>query len=229
MKRIFALLLCLTLAALPCFGEELPAPSPDPFESRDGSDLPAPQGDGNGSIELSINDKGVQLFFDDSPDYTTVEDSIIQASFYTYDDASDTLYELYLGFPETVQGGMVITPDYAAVIQANCSVILIISTPTEETYYFASELDGVTYPIGSDYTIRFDDVQDGDAGRTFSGTLSGALVAMDMHSGETSERLTITDAPFSFTMSRYTGRRSAPGSPDLPAAPTQPPLDMRKV
>ena len=208
MKKLLALLACLTLmtgalaAALPEYEGE------------------APEG-----IEISFQGEALYLEFDDSPDYTTVANGMIQASFFTYGENEETLYELYLTFPEGVEAGDLVSPRYAVEHGADdCSVALIFSTEEDEDYYLASQLGGEAYPAGSDYSLRFDDITETEDGWLYTGVLTATLVAGDLYTGETGERTVIEDAAFSFTM---------PGS-NAPAIPRETPKvtlppDMYKV
>ena len=188
-------------------------------------------GSAGGSIEIVINGRRTPLAFDGSEEYSTIADGTVQASFYAYSDNSTYLYELYMIFPDSVQSGSTITPDFALQNDPDCSVVLIISTNEDEQYYFAGQVDGAVYPNDSSYSISFDTVSaDGDT-RTYTGRLSASLVEMEMHPGAPLASFSIEDAPFSFSMSAAAvpGRDNpdpfgdfTPGFPDDPFAHPQP-------
>lgn len=220
MKRalIALTMLMAALLALSALAEGMPGfEFIDPFEDRDGAE---PQAEaGNNGIQLDIGGKRLTLDFDPSPEYSSIQNGLVQASFYAYGDDSATLYELYLVFPETVQSGMVISPDYAALTGEECSVALILSENDEETYYYSGLMDGVVYPGGSDFDITFDAISE----NRYSGTLTATLIALDLASGTVKDTLNITSAPFSFTLD---GDSSARHTEPLP---TPEPKDLRKV
>lgn len=190
-------------------------------------DLPERAPNADEGIELEIDGERVTLAFDASAQYSSIEDGLVQASFYAYSEDGAKLYELFLIFPDTAQGGMVITPDYAALTGTESSVVLIVSdTATQqEVYYFSSLMAGTTYPENSDFAIAIDDVYEIEGATTFSGKLSATLVALDMATGEAQDTLEIAGTPFRFTLGGDAGERH-----DAPV-PTPKPRDddMRKT
>jgi hypothetical protein len=227
MKRTVAIVLCALLMALAAMAlAEAPldglfdnlaiepgnsAPPRDGIESADG-------------ITLTVNGETVQLAYDASPQYSSIQGGLVQASYYAYGADGKTLYELYLTFPETARAGMVITPEYAAMTNEESSMVLIVSRDSIETYYFSSLLDGSVYPAGSSFSIAIDSVGDKGGMVSYAGTLSANLIALDMASGEVAATLEIPATPFSFTIS---GQLSSP----LPDAPEPTPMaeDLKKV
>ena len=227
MKKIVAMLLCALLAAL---GTAAPAESPidglfDILPGEPGSETP-PRGDGESAegIALQVDGESVFLTYDASPQYSSIQGGLVQASYYAHGSDGQTLYEMYITFPETARAGMVITPEYASLTNEESSVVLISSLDGLETYYFSSVLDGSVYPQGSGFTITIDSVSDEGGAIRYDGTLSASLIALDMSSGETAATLDIPATPFSFTV---TGRLSSP-IPDGPE-PTKAPEDLKKV
>ena len=223
MKKIIAMLICAVLAILPTLAlceESFDNPfGIDPGEFPEVSQPPADSGE---SITLTIDGETVRLVYDASPQYSTVQDGVIQVSFYAYGSDNNTLYELYLSLPETVRPGMVITPEYAAMTNEESSVVLIVSQGSQEVYYFASLMDGSVYPTGSDFSITIDSITDADGGARYAGTLSASLVALDMASGDVTATLNIPETPFSFTLG---GVHAPEGGP----AATPIPDDLKKV
>ena len=225
MKKTIALLISLLLA-LPVVGVlaesgELP-PYTNPFPNPD-DDILFPREDVSEAIQLVVNGETITLNYDPSPEYSSVEDGVVQASFYAYGSDTDVLYELYLTFPQNVQPGTTVTPDYAAMIKAEPSVVLIVSSSNEEIYYFSSLMDGMVYPTNSDFAMRFDAIDATDDGTRYSGALTAHLVALDLTSGSVQAELSIADAPFSFTLGSTDENRHAD------PLPTAIPEDMRKV
>ena len=227
MKKTVAIVLCALLMAL---GAMALAEAPfgglfDSLPGEPGGDTP-PRGDVEASdgITLTVDGETVQLAYDASPQYSSIQGGLVQASYYAYGADGKTLYELYITFPETARAGMVITPEYAAMTNEESSVVLIASRDSLETYYFSSVLDGSVYPAGSGFSITIDSVSEAGGMVSYAGTLSASLVALDMISGEVSSTLDIPATPFSFTLS---GQLSAP-LPDAPEA-TPMPEDLKKV
>ncbi len=218
MKRWFATALCLIIAVLPLCALAEPTPEPpfnDPFESRDG----AAEADAADGIRLTIDSTEVWLGFDSAPEYSSVLDGIVQASFYAYEDDSDLLYELYLLFPDSVEPGASISPNDAGQAGKDSSVVLIISDSKSEKYYSAGMLNGASYPIGSDFTIDIDTIENG----RYTGQLTAALVALDLISGEVVDTLKIESAPFGFTLGSASHERH------FDPIPTDAAKDLRKV
>jgi hypothetical protein len=227
MKRTVAIVLCALLMALAAMALA-EAPLDDLFHNlpiEPGNSAP-PRGDVEASdgITLTVNGETVQLAYDASPQYSSIQGGLVQASYYAYGADGKTLYELYLTFPETARAGMVITPEYAAMTNEESSMVLIVSRDSIETYYFSSLLDGSVYPAGSSFSIAIDSVGDEGGMVSYAGTLSANLIALDMASGEVAATLEIPATPFSFTIS---GQLSSP----LPDAPEPTPMaeDFKKV
>jgi len=228
MKKAVAIVLCALLIAL---GAMALAEAPfgglfDSLPGEPGSDTP-PRGDVGASdgITLTVDGETVQLAYDASPQYSSIQGGLVQASYYAYGADGKTLYELYITFPETTRAGMVITPEYAAMTNEESSVVLIVSKDSLETYYFSSLLDGSVYPTGSGFTIAIDSVGDEDGMVSYAGTLSANLIALDMASGDVMATLEIPSTPFSFTVS---GQLSSPLPNDEPQTTPQQ-EDLRKV
>ena len=236
MKKWIACLLGAMLALLPALAEapveENPVPQlPEIVVAPEVTEAPVktPEHDlsSGESITLELDGRRVTLDFDSSPQYSSVEGGLVQASYYSYSEDGSQLFELYLIFPETAQPGMIITPEYAALTGAESSVVLIVSDARTqaEQYYFSSLMDGGAYPAGSAFTIAIDDIREADGATTYAGRLSATLVALDMATGETAATLTIAETPFSFTLNGASGERHA----DPPPTETPNPDDMRKV
>ena len=227
MKKTVAILLCALLSTLCAFslGE---GPLSDLFEvlpGEPGVETP-PRGD-LGSAEgivLEINGESVRLAYDASPQYSSIQGGLVQASYYAYSADGKTLYELYITFPETARAGMIITPEYALMTSEESSVVLIVSRDGIEKYFFSSLLDGRVYPEGSGFTIGIDSVSVNDGSVSYAGTLSASLIALDLSSGAVADRLEIPATSFGFTVS---GQLSTP-LPDAPQ-PTQAPEDLKRV
>jgi len=228
MKKTIAIVLCALLMAL---GAMALAEAPfgglfDNLPGEPGSDIP-PRGNSEASddITLTVDGETVQLAFDASPQYSSIQGGLVQASYFAYSADGKTLYELYLTFPETARAGMVITPEYAAMTNEESSVVLIVSRDSLETYYFSSLMDGSVYPSGSGFTIAIDSVGDEGGMVSYAGTLSANLIALDMASGDVAATLEIPSTPFSFTVS---GQLSSPLPNDVPQ-PTPQSEDLRKA
>lgn len=222
MKRILALLLCALLAALPVLAEA-PEATKAPEEGLYGVDF-APRDGGlyGEDFILEINGESVRLKFDDSPLYSSIQRGLVQASYYAYGADGDTMYIMYMLFPDTAGPGMVLTPDYAALTGEECSVVVIVSTRERELYYFSSAAQGYVYPTDSDFSIAIDTIESTENGITYAGTLSASLVCMEMSSSDPLSRLTIPQTSFNFTIGGGKSENSAPGNAPLTD-------DMRKV
>ena len=224
MKKIIALLVCALLALLPALAENVPE---NPFGSLpdEHNDAESPRGnaDAREGLDLDILGQSVHLAFDPTPEYSSIQGGMVQASYYAYGADGVTLYELYISFPATAKPGMVITPQYEAITNGDASVTLIVSGSGQEQYYFSSLANGFVYPAESDFAISIDSINGG----TYSGTFSAKLIALDMASGAVADTLNIPDTPFSFTI----GGGDDGGDPgnSHTSAPTAAPDDMRKV
>ena len=158
------------------------------------------------SIDVEINGQQLNLLFDPSEQFSNITDGYVQASFYSYMDESNDLYELYMIFPRDVQPGTTIDPAYAQQSAPESSVVMIITTQAGGTnYYFAGQADTTD---GTDYVMTFETVTDDEDGRTYSGTLSASMVGMAADTETEIESVSIQSARFSFTMPTQT--ESAP-------------------
>lgn len=149
------------------------------------------------SIEIEVNGRQLNLMFDPSEQFSNVSGGSVQASFYSYLDDSNDLYELYLIFPYDVQSGTTINPEYARQNALETSVVMIVTTQSGANYYFAGQAESTD---GTDYAMTFETVTDSDAGRTYSGTLSASMIGMAADTDTEIGPLYIQGARFSFTM-----------------------------
>ena len=227
MKKLLALALCLLIAALvfQAVAEETPEFPfiEDPFEDRSDDDLDTHSIDQNQSIEMIIDGQSHTLGFDATPEYSSVKNGMVQASFYEYDEPTNTLYELYLIFPDTAESGSVVDPESSIQSGSESSVVMIVSDDDTEKYYVSGVMDGQAYPEGSSFSIGFDFVEPSGDGAEYAGTLSAALVALDLTSGEVLGTMDISSAAFRFSISG-----ASPERHDDPL-PTSAPSDMRRV
>ena len=218
MKRIIVLMLfALTLTLLSAaLADPFDPPSDDSFSAAI---------EGLESIEIQINGSPVTLTFDSSEEYSSVLNGLVQASFYAYSSDSEYLYELFLNFPDTVESGSSVTPEYALQNAPLSSVVLVISDRETEQYYYAGQSDGAIYPAGSSYAIDFDSVSDSGADRTYSGRLSASLVGMNADSSTPLASFSIENAPFSFTMPMENASSSSDYNPfdEMPQNPGETP------
>ena len=135
------------------------------------------------TLELELNGRALTLKFDPSEQFSNIAGGNVQASFYTYLDGSNDLYELYMIFPRDVQSGVVVNPEYARQNAPETSVVLIVTVGEKVDYYFAGQADGSD---ATDYTITFESVVDSGTERTYTGTLSASMVGM---AGESEEEI----------------------------------------
>ena len=223
MKKLISLLLALLLAVLPALAEapELPeaTPQPEPFS---GDYAPRDGGSEQETMTVQVNGETVQLIYDNSPMYSSVQGGLVQASYYAYGADGDTMYLMYIIFPETAGAGMVITPEYAAITGEECSVVFIVSTSQREQYYFSSVAEGLVYPTDSSFSIAIDSVEGGAAGTTYAGKLSARLVCLEMSNDGAAATLSIPETAFRFTIAGGQAPVMEPGASPIPE-------DMRKV
>jgi len=213
MKKIFALLLCLLLM-LTCCASATDHPG---FSVPDDSGRAEPGSVVSEGIQLNLFGKSVTLDFDPATDFSYAKDGTIQASFYVYSEDGTYLYELYMVFPENVTSGSVFTTENAIEAGLNeCNVVVLISSNSTDDLYVAAQYAGAPYPEGASYAIRFENVSDVSGGRRFSGTVSATMVGEDVNGAPISEKLVLTDAPFSFTLPSA----SASGQPFVGATPS---------
>ncbi|NLF28612.1 MAG: hypothetical protein GX592_12005, partial [Clostridiales bacterium] len=219
------------IAALPLYGLGETQPEfpfiEDPFEDRELDDFGVPESDTDLSIQIELEGKTHILSYDSSPEYSNVKDGMVQASFYEYDSPENTLYELYLVFPEDVGTDTTVDPKYAIDNSRECSVMMIVSDDDTETYYISGIMDGRAYPDGSDFSIHFEFVTGFGSGASYSGTLSATLIAKDINSGANVGSMRIDSAPFSFA----SDGASVPHGDDNRETPlpTSRPSDLRKA
>ena len=193
--KLAALLLACLMALVPCaWGEE------DPFDlPPSGSSYQSAEA---GSIRIEINGQPMTLAFDGSEEYSTLMTDTVQASFYAYSDDSEMLYELYIIFPRNVRPGDMITPDYALEHSLpDCSVVFIVSNRDSEQYFFAGQIDGQAYPNASGYSIRIDSAETVGSASSYSGSITASLGFLDRTNESPLASFSISDAPFSFTIS----------------------------
>lgn len=223
MNKIALLALCLLVAALPFsaladFEQDFPF-TEDPFEDRDNNDLETPDVDESQSIRVMIDGVSHTLVFDPSPEYSTVKDGMVQASFYEYDSDRNTLYELYLTFPEGIGPDTRVDANYAVENNKDCSVVLIVSGSDTELFYVSGVTDRYVYPENSRFSMDFDFA----GGTDYAGTLDARLIALDLSTGAVLGSIQIDSAPFRFSMGGSSSdRHSEP-------LPTQMPSDLYKV
>lgn len=222
MKRILSILLCALLAIIPALAE---APGAFPNAGGDlfsGEYAPREDGPAGEALTLEVNGESVTLMFDNSSIYSSVQNGLVQASYSAYGSDGETLYVLYMIFPDTAKPGMVITPEYSVLTGGDSSVVLIISNREREQYYFSSAMAGTLYPTDSTFSIALDSVESAADGTTYAGRLSATLISLDMVSGSEEARLTIPDTAFSFTIIGHVDPNYGPGASPVPG-------DMRKV
>ncbi len=231
MKKLLSILLALLSLALPALAElpettaapeptpeVTPEPTPEPFN---GGFAPRDGGSEQEGMTVQVNGETVRLIYDSSPMYSSVQGGLVQASYYAYGADGDTMYLMYVIFPETANAGMVITPEYAAMTGEECSVVFIISTSEREQYYFSSVAEGLVYPTDSNFTIAIDSVEGGAGGTTYAGRLSATLRCLEL-SGDADAALSIPETPFRFTVGGGRAPEAVPGGTPIPT-------DMRKV
>ena len=235
MKKLIALLMIALLALTPAMAEwtgteTTPEPPMEIIPVEPEQELPQelpdreqPTGE---YIELVINGERVTLDFDSSDQYSSIQNGVVQASFFAYSQDKTMLFELYMIFPETAKPGMVITPDYSALISEESSVVLIVSDvqTQQEVYYFSSLMDGTVYPENSSYAIAIDDILEIDGATSFSGRLAATLISLDMTTGEALAVFDIAETPFRFTIGEGEERHEDPKPTEAPRND-----DMRKT
>lgn len=202
MKRIISAWLCLCVMLLGAVGL-----------------CEAGAGDISEAIRLQLGQQTIRLDFDSSEKFSAVSDGLVQASFYTYGDTKNQLYELYMVFPENVTPGTTVTPEYAMQGYPDTMVTLIVTNGSSESFYYAGLVNGEPYPNQSAYSIAFESVSTTDVGTTYTGTLTASLMGVGMINGETVETVTITGAPFSFTMPAANRKLDAPAASQSPENP----------
>lgn len=225
MKKLFIMLMCVILLGFALAEEPQPTFEPIPIDTIiDQLDLYT-QETSTDSISLDVRGNRVELVFDDSPQYSSISDGAVQASYYAYSDDGNTLYELFLYFPDTVQPGDVITPLNAVSGDIESSIVLIVSDmqTRSEDYYFSSSIAGSAYPEGSDFSIRIDSTATAQGTISYSGAITATLVALNLSNGDALASVNIPETSFSFTVSGASQERH------LSPLPSFEPGDMRKV
>lgn len=227
MKKIISILVCLALM-LSVQGA-LASQVPDfPFEIP-GEEERGAIGSVSEALQITVNGQAQVLDFDPSAEFSYAANGLVQASFYAYSPDGKYLYEVYMTFPETVSSGTVFTTENA--LQAgldDCCVAFLISTQTTEDYYLAAQHGQSAYPEGTSYAIRFDSVSSSTNGTVYSGTLTAAMVGLDINNVPIAEKFNFSEAPFCFTLPG----RIAGNLPDESAVPAPVPTmrpDMFRI
>jgi len=228
MKKLLAVLLCALLFAAPALADTgfslfpTPAPAEEELPSHD-DELPEEPsvespGPADNFLNLTMRGKSVELEFDPDPEYSLREGGFVQASFFSY-DTEDSLYEVYLIFPENVQSGSIVNP--ASCLQSGddeSCVLLLVSTENSELYAAAGQMSGAAYPEGADYAIRFTDVSRNGTRFTYAGTVSATLIALDENYNPT-ETIDDFSASFRFTMDFSNVSPDTPQDEEAPYSP----------
>ena len=240
MKKMLAAMLCVLILIAPAsLAETFPAfPTPTPdmpdFQIPDFSapesteeplpfQIPAPDSSAAaGSMRFNDGSNTVVLDFDPDPAFSIHENGYIQASFYGY-SADDSLYELYMIYPDTVTAGDVVSSESSAAQgDPNPCIMLYITDRTDETYAVAAQDELGVYPEESHYSIQFSEVTVAGSFCTFAGTLEATLVALDDNYNSLYSMEGIA-ADFRFTMEL--GDSSGGFSP----TPSQPEADLPRL
>ena len=227
MKKLWIILLLTLALSIPALAESAPEKTtPEPTNGPADTLSPRAKAPSDSAITLDLDGERIELPFDDSPQYSSVDNGVVQASFYAYSPDGSLLYELYIVFPESVRPGDVVTPQYALQTSEETSVVLIVSDvkSEQELYYMAGIMGGSPYPERSDFSISIQGVEPAQGGTAYSGSLSAELVALDISSGSVIDALSISDAAFSFTIGGAPQERHT-----AEPLPTALPSDMRKV
>jgi len=118
MNRFLAVLLCLVMLLCPAAYAETAEPE---------TEAHAPVG----TMQLTIGSEQFTLEYDPSTEYSIYDGAYVQPSFFLYHpnaDGSETLYEVYLSFPDDVMAGAVISPETCTQPGAEKSSILLFIT-----------------------------------------------------------------------------------------------------
>lgn len=129
-------------------------------------------------LSLRFRDETILLDFDSDPYYSYVENGTVCASFYV--ETTDSLYELYLLFPETVISGQTITP--SSMMQAeqyDSGIVLSHISDDEDLYCLAGQDEYGAYPDASDYSIHFESITIHENTVDYIGTFECTLVPID--------------------------------------------------
>ena len=190
------------------YGDSVDEDAEDPFaDPADPGATPAPDSStdstdkGSGSLKANIGGEALELKFDASPTYSSIEGHLLQAAFYTYGADTGNLYEMFLSFSDSVKAGESLTPEIAMKSEPNTALILVISTATEDTYYVASQQTTTgPYPSTSNYTLSFDSVTNNGDTTTYVGTFTADLVSYSPKTGEIDKTMHVEGATFDFTI-----------------------------
>lgn len=173
------------------------------------------------TLELELNGLKLTLQFDPSEQFSNITGGNVQASFYTYLEGSNDLYELYMIFPRDVQTGTTVDPEFARQNAPESSVVLIVTAGEKVDYYYAGQTDSTE---STDYAMTFESVVDSGAERTYTGTLSAAMVGMAGDFQTEISSIQFEGARFSFTMPMRADRlpEETPPEDTLPPATEEP-------
>lgn len=138
----------------------------------------------------------IRLEFDSAPEYSYIEDGLLTACFFAFDEKQQNYLEMYMVLPEGVASGDVYS---SADRRGDSSISLYEVFMDGEDLYFAGQLAGNVYPGGSDYEITIDSVSQENGCLNVQGRLHATLCRIVGYV-PTDETLTLKDASFRFSM-----------------------------
>ena len=208
MKRILIAILALMLCmpgALALRGSGYPA--------YDGISPP------DNSIGGMIDGQNIRLDFDNTVEYSYLDDGYLQACFFSFDQTKDTYFELYLLLPSSITAGTTLTPQTEPADSRSCISAFEI-TGQQITEYFVGQDRGAAYPQNASYTIYIQDVQALDTGVAISGSLD-AVLGNFVNAAPTGTTLSMTGLTFHFVLpygndkdaQTKSSQKSAPAAP----------------
>lgn len=146
------------------------------------------------SFNAAFGDERISLAFDPSEDYSNIMDGLVQVCFFAYDATESSFLEVFLLIPEDVAAGDVLQNGDAR----SCSVCLYETSLTNETFYFADDLEAHD-STGASMQMTIESVERIGSVLYMSGSLRARLCRYEFEQ-PTSDFLAVSDAHFSFAL-----------------------------
>jgi len=140
------------------------------------------------------------LEFDPAGDYSFMDDLMLQACFFAFDESESHYIELYLELPADIRSGDTISSsDFLRSLTELASISYYEVNETSEDFYYAGTLLGIPYPKDSGFEIIIDEAQFSDTAVEVSGSLSAVLVRFE-GDDPTGETMALKDIQFHFLL-----------------------------
>ena len=180
-----ALMLCVSAYALRGSG----------YPAYDGGAAP------DNTLAGNFGGQALTLSFDNSAEYSMVQNGVIQACFYAYSKDESHYIETYLEIPQSVQSGDKISSaaDMRGLSSSASVSFYEVSKDAEEQYY-AGSIIGIPYPADSFFEINIAEVKSGADALEVRGTLSATLLLLDEDNVPQQDKMQLDGIQFHFCL-----------------------------